>query len=69
MAVNPAWSQGVSGEMLVLADMAQKARLPVASFVAQILSKRMPPSVLYAPAPKRTEPAAPAFPRGPRSEK
>jgi ClpP class serine protease len=34
--------QGVSDEMLVLADMAQKARIQVRAFVAQLLSKRMP---------------------------
>src|SRR5713226_6629916 len=34
--------QRVSDEMLVLADIAQKARIQVASFVAQVLSKRMP---------------------------
>jgi ClpP class serine protease len=34
--------QGVSDEMLVLADMAQKARAQVAGFVAQLLAKRMP---------------------------
>jgi ClpP class serine protease len=33
--------QRVSDEMLVLADVAQKARIQVASFVAQVLSKHM----------------------------
>lgn len=32
----------INDETLILADMAQKARVQVASFVAQILSKRMP---------------------------
>src|SRR6195256_3131964 len=32
----------VSDEILILADMAQKARIQVASFVAQVLSKHMP---------------------------
>jgi len=34
--------QRVSDEMLILADIAQKARIQVASFVAQVLSKHMP---------------------------
>ncbi len=32
----------ISDEMLILADMAQKARLQVASFIAQVLFKHMP---------------------------
>ena len=32
----------ISDEMLILADMAQKARIQVASFIAQVLSKHLP---------------------------
>lgn len=115
----------VDDDTLILADMAQKARIQVASFVAQLLTKHMPkekavkvatllsegrwthdfpitpemarelglpvstdvpravyelmdlypqgrsarPSVLYTPARKGTEPAAPAAPLSPRSDK
>jgi len=34
--------RGVSDEVLILADIAQKARVQVASFVVQVLLKRMP---------------------------
>ncbi|TAK87532.1 MAG: hypothetical protein EPO20_04125 [Betaproteobacteria bacterium] len=115
----------VDDDTLILADMAQKARIQVAAFVAQLLTKHMPkekavkvatvlsegrwthdfpitpdmarelglpistevpravyelmdlypqgggarPSVLYTPARKGAEPAAPAAARPPRSEK
>jgi ClpP class serine protease len=40
LALKP--TAAISDEMLVLADVAQKARVQVASFVAQVLTKQMP---------------------------
>jgi ClpP class serine protease len=41
-AVEIKGAQRVGDEILILADMAQKARVQVAAFVAQVLSKHMP---------------------------